>query len=82
MCNCGNKRHKFSQQITTAGEGIAVPVQKSSTTNFQYAGNTAITITGGITRKPYRFNYPGDIQAVDQRDARGLMGIAVLQVIR
>ena len=48
---------------------------------FQYTGNTALTITGRITRKNYRFNFPGDIQPVAIIDANDMRAVPVLKVV-
>ena len=67
MCNCGKKRNELKQQpgvFNTIMQIKTQPVvQKKETVLFKYTGKTGLTITGSVTRKNYRFNFPGDIQA-------------------
>jgi len=80
MCNCGNKRNSYTQQQPDAGAAAAnVSIQNIVHLNFQYTGKTGLTVSGNVTRNRYRFNYTGDIQPIDSRDAAGMMGIAVLR---
>jgi|GEM_PF-364744 hypothetical protein len=91
MCNCGKKRAAVKQVSTNAYANIpqnaeqkirlldTVPVKRI--VSFQYTGNTALSITGSITRKNYRFNFPGDIQAVDFIDASAMLGVPVLRKV-
>jgi hypothetical protein len=92
MCNCGKKREAIKQvpsnnNINSTENTIrseqkirplgTIPVKR--TVGFQYTGNTALSITGSITKKNYRFNFPGDIQAVDFNDASAMLGVPVLR---
>ena len=82
MCNCGNKRESFSAQ--TAGAGRKEPIQRPGEKmwpdiNFIYTGQSALSATGSITGKRYRFNGPGDKQLIDYRDAPSMMKVPVLQ---
>ena len=94
MCNCGKKREAIKQvssnnNINNTQNTIrpeqkikplgTIPVKR--TVSFQYTGNTALSITGSITRKNYRFNFPGDIQAVDFNDASAMLGVPVLRKV-
>ena len=83
MCNCGKNRTALKQQSNTAQnfqhKTETVPVQTKSTVIFQYTGKTALTITGNITKKSYRFNFPGDIQHINSSDAMALGNISVLK---
>lgn len=84
MCNCGNKRNTYTQQ-QQAQQANNVNENESKTgidvgnTNFEYTGKTALTVIGNVTGKNYRFNYPGDIQAIDLRDAAGMAMVPVLK---
>ncbi|MBN8786251.1 MAG: hypothetical protein J0I84_04125 [Terrimonas sp.] len=84
MCNCGSKREYLTQQHSTA-TGIISPAEeyanhnKSANVRFEYIGNTALTVTGTITGRRYRFNSPGEVLQVDSRDASGLMLVPVLR---
>jgi hypothetical protein len=80
MCNCGNKRNTYAgQAYKLSNEMTNEPVKKMwNDKKFQYIGQTALTVTGGITRKKYRFTHSGDIQLIDYRDASGMMAIPCL----
>jgi hypothetical protein len=56
------------------------PVQQQGTT-FQYVGKTAITAVGPISRRQYRFGYPGAIVQVDPRDRASLAAVPNLRQI-
>lgn len=79
MC-CGNKR----KQLIKEQQHFNSPVADNTTkmwvdVPFQYCGQSAITITGVITGKRYRFNQNGDVEIVDYRDVSSMMGINGLQ---
>lgn len=81
MCNCGNKRSNYAQQqqansVNTNASKTGINV---GNTNFEYTGKTALTVKGNVTGKSYRFNYPGDVQAIDLRDAAGMAMVPVLK---
>jgi hypothetical protein len=69
MCNCGKNRSIISQ--TLSGNAIQeTPTSKMwADVNYEYTGKSGLSVTGGITGKKYRFNYPGDVQLIDYRDA-------------
>jgi hypothetical protein len=85
MSCCGNKRqnlpfvsrpNSFSEGHSyeeTAREKIQPDI------NFEYTGETALTVKGIITGRSYRFNYKGDVQSIDPRDASSMMAIPVLK---
>jgi hypothetical protein len=83
MCNCGKKRTELKQQprdFSTIIQNKMQPVaQKKETVLFKYTGNTGLTITGSVTRKNYRFSFPGDVQPVELSDASGMNNIPVLK---
>ena len=91
MCNCGKKRSALQSQSNTRQQNQPFrqnhyqppiePVQKQHTVLFQYTGNTALTIVGNITRKNYRFNFPGDTQPVASGDAAAMMAVPVLKKV-
>ncbi len=81
MCNCGNKRTLFEQQ-TNIQSGFAHYKRNhfgETDLPFEYTGKTGLSATGSITGKQYRFNFTGDIQLVDYRDAPGMSAIPVLK---
>jgi hypothetical protein len=82
MCNCGKNRTGYSQQAHAGNASTQQrpAVQKPAAhASFEYVGKTAITITGNVTGKSYRFNYPGNTQNIDHRDMKGMMAIPVLK---
>ena len=77
MCNCGSKRDGFTALTGT---------NTSSTTKkmwqdvwFVYTGESALTITGYISGKRYRFAAPREQQLIDYRDAAAMMNVPVLK---
>ncbi len=85
MCNCGKKRTELKQRpvdFNKMSAGVMPStLQNHVTVLFQYTGNTALTVTGKITRKTYRFNFSGDKQSIDYNDAVAMMAIPVLKKI-
>lgn len=83
MCNCGNKRNNYTQQQQSNSVNTNTNASKTGinvgNTNFLYTGKTALTVKGNVTGKSYRFNYPGDIQAINIRDAAGMAMVPVLK---
>ena len=84
MCNCGNKRNDVAtaQSFKLSNENIQP--QKASMwpdAYFEYTGKTALTVTGNISGKQYRFNKSGERQMVDYRDASGLTKVPVLKKV-
>ncbi len=96
MCNCGKKRSQLKPQSSTSNNNytqtqpiqqpvyqqqIQPPSQIKQMVMFQYTGSTALTITGHITRRNYRFSFPGDIQPVVLSDAAAMAGVPVLKKV-
>jgi hypothetical protein len=83
MCNCGNKRNNYTQQQASNSVNTNSSASKTGinvgNTNFEYTGKTALTVKGNVTGKSYRFNYPGEIQAIDLRDVAGMAMVPVLK---
>lgn len=81
MSCCGNKRNQFSGSLSS-GETNQKPVREKSMWSdimFEYTGTTGLTAKGNVTGKVYRFNFTGDKQVVDYRDANGMISIPALQ---
>ncbi|MFT4155491.1 MAG: hypothetical protein QM629_16915 [Parafilimonas sp.] len=57
-------------------------MQSVKTVIFQYTGNTALSVIGNVTRKNYRFNFPGDVQHVALNDAGAMAAIPVLRRVK
>lgn len=85
MCNCGRKRNELKQQSNVFNKNNysvnQQPVQEKEQVLFQYTGNTALTVTGSITRKSYRFNFSGDKQSIEFSDAPAMMAVPVLKKV-
>jgi hypothetical protein len=92
MCNCGKKRNELTQQRNVHVRPVSnlqhsplnisaqqPATQHTQTVLFRYTGNTALTVTGNVTRKNYRFNFPGDVQHVALGDAPAMSIINVLK---
>ena len=84
MCNCGKKRNDYTQQpYTTANtSAVTAPMQNNTPVNFQYTGKTALSVTGSFSGRRYRFNYTGEVQQVDARDAGSMMAVPVLKKVQ
>jgi len=85
MCNCGNKRNALNHASHPLSSGVA-PEQRYAQlwpdVSFEYTGHSALSVTGSITGKKYRFHHPGDIQTIDYRDASSMMAVPVLKKIK
>ncbi len=87
MCNCGNKRNetanttaKQSSGMYTGSQQVKLPTQKlGPDISFQYTGQSALTVTGNVTGRKYRFSAPGEQQLVDFRDASSMALVPVLR---
>ena len=92
MCNCGKKRSELTQQRNVNTRPVNNPLHsplnfagqqsaphQTQTLPFRYTGNTAFTISGNVTRRNYRFNFPGDVQHVALSDAPAMSVIQVLK---
>jgi hypothetical protein len=85
MCNCGNKRKAHAQQSYKLSGGAAdeqPPKKMWADVHFEYTGHSALTVTGGVTAKRYRFNHSGDTKLIDYRDAGGMMAVPVLKKVK
>ncbi len=86
MCNCGNKRSAIAAQTNTAAANknpSKLQTEKMwPDISFIYTGQSALSITGSITGKQYRFNFTGDKQLVDYRDGSAMMKVPVLKRIQ
>jgi hypothetical protein len=81
MCNCGNKREHLAQQSLSNTPESDIPKKMWQDVEFEYIGRTALTVTGSITGKTYRFYHPGNVQKIDYRDAAGMMAVFVLKKV-
>ena len=85
MCNCGKKRNQIKQQSPVFNQVVnsqplpSPTIQKKPPVMFEYTGKTALSVIGSITRKNYRFNFPGDKQLIEFNDAGAMMAVPVLK---
>ena len=75
---------EYLQHAETGGlnTNARTAVQTFIQVRFEYVGKTPLTVIGNVTRKQYRFNYPGDKQNIDYRDVSGVMGMPELKRLR
>lgn len=82
MCNCGNKSAAFTAAQKAGHFNHTANLQASklpAEVRLEYTGKTALTTTGMITGRTYRFNKPGTILYVDYRDSLTMTNIPVLK---
>lgn len=85
MSCCGQKRNETRQQEQRpAAESVYnyTPPRMWDDVQLEYTGKTALTATGSITGKRYRFEHTGSQLVIDYRDAAGMMGIPVLRKVK
>ncbi len=89
MSCCGDKR----AQLLKTAEASQVLEQKERTPSqhqsardtlvyFEYVGKKGLTVIGRETRRLYRFDRPGALVAVDNRDKRALEAVPTLRPVR
>ena len=95
---CGKRRAEFQTPISDArtydasrgmfqSEPASVAagplrVAQVITVEFEYTGDTGLTVQGPITGRRYRFGGPGAKVAVDGRDAASVAGVPNLKRVR
>jgi hypothetical protein len=81
MCNCGTKRNTLQQDAKFLSNPVTAKRNKShwADIKFEYIGKTGLSVTGPITGRRYRFNFTGDIQLIDYRDANSVSQINLLK---
>ncbi len=76
---CGNQRAHAAAAPFPIGKQRPRPVSPAASATpavtFEYTGETALTVTGPVTRTVYRFPVPGAKVAVDAGDARAVAGV-------
>ena len=85
MCNCGNKRDNYAQQsYKLSNDVVSEPGTKKrwADIHFEYTGHSGLTVTGSVTGKRYRFNFPGEILVIDYRDASAMRSVPVLKSVK
>ncbi|NJM30094.1 MAG: hypothetical protein HC855_08300 [Rhizobiales bacterium] len=54
--------------------------RRYSVAYFRYVGATALTVTGPVTGRTYRFPAPGAVMPVDPRDQASMMRVPILKL--
>ncbi|MEP7142184.1 MAG: hypothetical protein ABI707_04905 [Ferruginibacter sp.] len=85
MCNCGKKRENYgatrSSRLGSSNPMEPIPNKIVDNVFFEYTGLSALSVTGKISGKHYRFNQPGNILPIDYRDAVAMMAVPVLRKV-
>ena len=94
MCNCGKKRNSINVSARSVAAPVQIKMQQgvaarseaplnapNQTILFRYVGSTALSIIGRVTRKSYRFNFPGDTKPVAIVDAPDMKAVPVLKMV-
>lgn len=87
MCNCGNKRNDYAAAaagsfIQTTNKNGQQNLNAAQDVYFEYLGKTALTVTGNVSGKRYRFSEPGDKQIIYYRDTAGMMRVPILRLVQ
>jgi hypothetical protein len=85
MSCCGNKRNAWQRTESQHSHKIETPAEVKRMLEdiyFEYTGATALTVTGSVSGKKYRFLFTGDRQMIDYRDASGMIGVPVLRRVK
>jgi hypothetical protein len=61
--------------------GRALTQQTVRWRTFRYVGETALTVTGGVTGARYYFGRPGAVVPVDARDRRSIAAVPVVRQV-
>jgi hypothetical protein len=85
MCNCGSKRDDLAKNESFTLSNVN-SVKKTAKkmwpdVQFEYTGNTALTVIGSVTGSRYRFHHTNYVQLVDYRDAAGMINVPVLKKV-
>jgi hypothetical protein len=84
MCNCGSNTRPDHHGLATGTppENFVKPSRRIATIEFEYTGQTAMTVRGPFSGLRYRFHHPGARLQVDERDANSLAAIPGLRAHR
>ncbi len=81
---CGNQRSRMAappvSRISSEAPRVSRPEHRFVAW-FEYTGQTALTVTGPVTRKQYRFGESGARLAVDLRDRPSLLAVPKLREV-
>jgi hypothetical protein len=86
MSCCGKQRQNFQ---TSAGTPVRQELRNDqsrmpprtwrSALDFEYTGQTGLTVVGPISGQRYQFSQPGAVVAVDVRDRRYILAVPNLK---
>ena len=81
MCKCGSKSQQDQHRLATGTppERFAKASRQMVTVEFEYTGQTAITVRGPFSGLRYQFHHSGARLQVDERDANSLAAIPGLR---
>ena len=78
MACCGKNRPVPQADASSAGP--AMPSSRTPTARyFEYIGKTGLTVIGPVTGRRYRFERPGAVLAIDERDGPSMVGVPNLR---
>lgn len=85
MCNCGSKIETLAIKepvAWTSASSIKKTTKKMwPDVQFEYTGNTALTVIGNVTGSRYRFHFTNDVQLIDYRDASVIRNVPMLRKV-
>ena len=89
MTCCGSQRRRLDlthpgpspRSAVSANPSRTRPPARHFEISFEYIGQTAITVIGGITGRRYRFDRPGARMIVDARDRPSLAAVPSLRQV-
>jgi hypothetical protein len=75
---CGGARQRLGPIMSPPAPG---PAARRFAIEFEYAGPTALTVTGPVSGRRYRFDRPGARLAIDPRDRPSLARVPKLREV-
>jgi len=81
MSCCGGSRRQLRTTVPLERDRRG-PVQGRATAFIRYRGSAAVSVTGPVTHRLYRFAHAGAVVAVDRRDAPHLARLPQFQELR
>ena len=83
MCNCGGKTAPRSSRGSIAGAPVSLVKRATAGghVEFEYTGQTAMTVRGPFSGLRYRFPHPGARLRIDARDANSFAAVPGLRMV-
>lgn len=84
MSCCGSKRAPAGSWTgNVRASSLTNPqAQRYSVAYFRYVGQAALTVTGPVSGKSYRFSAPGAVMPIDPRDQASLAAVPNLRQVQ